>query len=136
MIPQQKYRLCTQDIRFLVRKRRVLFSRHLSFMWYPQYLHKSYHQYSVNVGLVYHKSAVERKHLKRLILSIVSSYFHARSTGPYYKILISLNKKYIVDMQDASKSMTKKEFSSYVRTCVSSEVPMLMKKIASYKKKK
>lgn len=126
MIPSQKYRLTTEDVRFLVRKRRVLFSRSLLLMWYPQRSEVKYHQYSVNIGLVYSKSAVERKFLKRLFLSVITPYMSKKTQRPYYKLFVSLNKKNVEYIQDMRQDISTKEFSSAVRSLVSKEFSHLM----------
>ena len=131
MFQKTKYRLRSKDVRFLVRKRQIVFTPHFSILWFKQYLNLPFHQVSVNVWLAFNKSAVARHKLKRIILSELRSCLDNNTSinGKYYKLFFSLNKRNIEDWARYYVSWNKLSLKEYVKQVVHKSLAVLKKKL-------
>ncbi len=132
MFLKRKNRLTTKDIRYMLRKRNIIFSQYFSCLRVPQYVDKKYHQYSVNIGLAYSKSAVKRRKLKKMLLAHLRTLAKVQQPlwWKYYKLFFSLNKKNIPDLQSRFAWMSRLQQKKYVST-----LAMKMRKNISHKLK-
>lgn len=131
MYQKYLYRLNSKEVNYLVKKRNALFTACFTILRTPQYPNKKFHQYSINVGVSFHKSSVVRHKLKRIVLH--SFYRQLDVVLPikerYYKFFVSLNKKNIADWQHNYTILSRKDFVFYVDTCVKDFLELAYKKI-------
>lgn len=92
-----KFRLKTKDVKFLVKKGKIIFSKYFWMTYFLQYPNLDYNQISVNIWLKYSKRAVNRNKLKRQIITQIQNHnlTQQKINWKYFKIFIYLNKKNI-----------------------------------------
>ena len=68
---KKQHRLNSKDVRYMLHRRNVFWTKCFFFNSIPQYSNKKYNQISIYVALKLIKSAVDRHYVKRRLLEVV-----------------------------------------------------------------
>jgi len=111
-----RFRLKWKDVNFLVRKRKYFSTKFFGFFYFDQYPNLKFNQISVNIPLKYHKKAVYRVFLKRIILRFLrENWFEKKDiNGRFYKIFISINKNNISELKSQIEKFDKDTINHYI----------------------
>ena len=116
-------RLTGKDVRYMVRKSKLVHGKVLTFFCIPQYPNRQYSQCSIHIPKKLHKSAVIRNKLKRAALSLLQEHYIATQkvkltnsksswSVHFQKIFIIVNKKYLPTLTE-QLAQSKEQFYPY-----------------------
>lgn len=90
----KSYKLTGKDVRFLLRKRGLVYGKGMAFAIYPQYAGKAYNQRSLQVSVKISKSSVDRNFIKRIFYDQLAKDLpvEQRLAEGYYKIFVYFHK--------------------------------------------
>lgn len=115
----------------MIRKRQSIFTSWFLVFYFKQYSNRQYNQISVNIWLIFDKSAVKRHKFKRILSEIIVEKFPIKKPikWKFYKLFFSLNKKNIGIWQKKFSQLSHQDFKAYVHDTIEKEHKFIEKKL-------
>ena len=90
----KSFKLTGKDVRFLLRKKWLVYGKGMVFVVYEQYPDRQYNQWSLQVSTKISKSSVKRNMIKRLFFKQLEEDLPVKENigGKYYKIFVYFHK--------------------------------------------
>lgn len=105
---EKKCRLSGRDIQYILRQGGKIYGNLFVFRIVPQYSHRSYIQWSIQIPVKLDKRATMRNTLKRQAKHIFATYMLEQKPHLHYKVFIFVNKQAVVSWKDTIATQEKR----------------------------